>query len=574
VTQEKLAEIKAHETRLRQQTESLWSQFRQGLETFGGDKRDHQGHAKKESGKWNAQGNSPSPGALVTINDFVPTPANHQRSNGGDSTPKASALSASLATSGFHHPRERATQNLSSSPRPPSISDSSEPPISPVTASSTTMTNYIKADDANDILEPFKRDMSDSKDLATSLLVLNLEAEMERRRRANRTVTVPETSAQGAQHPDTTATEVTQSNKDTTKAINGVDRSLTQSPQPNSDQPASQAELTSPKAKGKRKVTFDVQADAATIKREVTKKQEANQINARANGQTEGLFHILKGCIYTQLSPVSIFDLEEDIDRSPSKKETTSLPLLESPQAPRRESHQRSRNSGGSGSGLPQSLSSLRPISLPSPSNPQLLTPSGSTVASPKEESVPDSVVSSPESVNPYFPPNEDDAMLKLVAAHTPSHRGLWDKDNGKALRMVMGEGDTRRISVFKNSTDSETASANDEIGQSPCGPTAPMFVLMLKYPGWTSYEPPEEIARSLPVSIAPPPTFKNSTKSERSRVPPEPPLPLEPKAIVEVSEEEEAESLEGEGRGRERALQIIQARNQLPEPGMWRSLA
>jgi len=95
------------------------------------------------------------------------------------------------------------------------------------------------------------------------------------------------------------------------------------------------------------------------------------------------------------------------------------------------------------------------------------VTPSESTVASPKEESVPDSIVSSPESVNPYFPPNEDDAILKLVAAHTPSHRGLWDKDSGKALRMIMSEEDPRRVSVSKNSTDSETASINDEIGQS-----------------------------------------------------------------------------------------------------------
>jgi hypothetical protein len=70
-------------------------------------------------------------------------------------------------------------------------------------------------------------------------------------------------------------------------------------------------------------------------------------------------------------------------------------------------------------------------------------------------------VVSSPESVKPYFAPNEDDAMLKLVAAHTPSHRGLWDKDSRKALRMVMGE----EVSASKNPIDSETASINDEIG-------------------------------------------------------------------------------------------------------------
>jgi hypothetical protein len=290
VTEEKLAEIRAHETRLRQQTESLWSQFRQGLEKFGGDKKDHQGHGRRDSGKWNGQGNSPSPGALVTVNDFVPSLAVPQRPNGGDLTPKASALSASLAISGFHHPRERGSPNSSSPSQPPTISYPSEiANDSPSTASSTTLTNYIKSDEANDILEPFKRDMSDSKDLATSLLVLTLEAEMERRRHT-RLETSPESSAQGAERPDTTTAGITQPNKDTTKAINGVDRSLTQSPQPNPDESASEADPASPKAKkGKRKVTFDVQADVVTIKRDVTKEREANQIKARVNGQTEGL---------------------------------------------------------------------------------------------------------------------------------------------------------------------------------------------------------------------------------------------------------------------------------------------
>ena len=97
---------------------------------------------------------------------------------------------------------------------------------------------------------------------------------------------------------------------------------------------------------------------------------------------------------------------------------------------------------------------------------------------------------------------------------------------------------------------------------------------LTLRPLGWTSFEPPEDIARSLPVFIAPPLPSKKSTKAERSGAAPELPLPLEPRVIVEESAEEDAEPPEGEGRGREQALRIIQARNQLPEPGMWRSLA
>ena len=305
VTQEKLAEIKTHERRLRQQTESLWSQFRQGLERFGGDKRNNLNHGRKESTKWNGQGNSPSPGTFVTVNDFVPTAALHQRPNGGDLTPKASALSASLVNSGFHHPREQRSQNLSSSPRPAAPPNPSETVTSPVTASSLTLTNYIEMDEANDILEPFKRDMSDSKDLATSFLVLNLEAEMESRWRAARLETVPESSAQGAKRTDTTVPEVTQHIKDTTKAINGVDRNLTQNPQPNPDHsPSAETALTSPKAKkGKRKVTFDVQPDVVTIKRDVAEEQDASRIDARTNGKSEGSISSLepRTCAYAHL---------------------------------------------------------------------------------------------------------------------------------------------------------------------------------------------------------------------------------------------------------------------------------
>lgn len=293
VTQEKLAEIRSHETRLRQQTESLWSQFRQGLERFGGDRKNHLVHGRREGARWNGHGNSPSPGSLVMVNDFVPIPALHQRPNGGDSTPKASALSASLVNSGFHHPRERKTQNLSSSPQPPNIPDRTS--SSPVTASSATLTNYIEVDETNDILEPFKRDMSDAKDLATSYLVLNLEAEMERRRRAARPEPTPESSAQGAKQPDTTTAGVTQPNQDTNEAINGIDRDLARSPPPNADQPVSETELTSPKAKkGKRRVTFDVQPDVVTIKRDVTKEQETNQIDATTSGRAEGLVCFLR----------------------------------------------------------------------------------------------------------------------------------------------------------------------------------------------------------------------------------------------------------------------------------------
>lgn len=161
---------------------------------------------------------------------------------------------------------------------------------------------------------------------------------------------------------------------------------------------------------------------------------------------------------------VSIFDLEEDVDRS-SPHEAATLPLIEASQAPRQKSHQRLRSSGGSGSTLPQSLSSLRPTSLPSPSTSRLIAPPDPSVTLQKGEPIPDSVTREPEPADHHLTPDEDDAMMKLVAAHTPSHRGLWDKDDGKALMMIMGEGDSKPPYSIKSPIDSETASINDEKG-------------------------------------------------------------------------------------------------------------
>ena len=100
------------------------------------------------------------------------------------------------------------------------------------------------------------------------------------------------------------------------------------------------------------------------------------------------------------------------------------------------------------------------------------MTPSESTVTSPKEESAPDSVISSPEIANKLSALNvvsdEDDAMLKLVAAHTPSHRGQWEKNGKRALRMIMGEDDNGNGHEYPSdgTTDDETPSINDEIGK------------------------------------------------------------------------------------------------------------
>jgi hypothetical protein len=123
--------------------------------------------------------------------------------------------------------------------------------------------------------------------------------------------------------------------------------------------------------------------------------------------------------------------------------------------------------------------------------------------------------------------------------------------------------------------------------------------------PGWRLYKPPEDIAQSLPVSIGAPSArrfgFNKTTLADRQGLLVAD-LPLN-KPTSEVSGEpsdvegdqsrkinstaldtatrddegDEGDDMVGdmvEGRGHQRALRILQARSEVPEAGMWRSLA
>lgn len=221
---------------------------------------------KRDSGNWATSPRATSPPAeysdTVSIHDFVPTPAVvPSRISPGSYTPRASALSASIATSSFHHPRAKAAS----------------PTGSPSTASSKTLGGLpgsADAEERNDILEPFRRDLRDGKDVATSLLVLDLEAQMERRRqkRSAEAETTKEASAAQTAPP----------------ATNGVDKPLT--PPASKARESTTASNTTPESKkGKRKVTFDIQPDVVTIKRDVTKENdEAIRQSASAAKGNEG----------------------------------------------------------------------------------------------------------------------------------------------------------------------------------------------------------------------------------------------------------------------------------------------
>lgn len=275
ITLDKVREIEDQENQLRRQAESLWVRFRETLETFEAEKRD-MSHKRRDSGKWVSSSRTTSPikensGTPVSVNDFVPTAVTVPRLNpaSGSITPRASALSASLATTSFHHPRENMNSGSPSIRAPSSTSVETEGSLS--TASSKTLANQgnQRLEEVNDILEPFRRDMNEAKDVATSLLVLDLEAQMVRReqQRAAQEKAKAESDNQG--NPPVGPS--TQPQPPPSKP-NGMARHTI--PGLN-DMSTPDNFVSSPESKkGKRKVTFDVQPDVVTIKRDVTKESD------------------------------------------------------------------------------------------------------------------------------------------------------------------------------------------------------------------------------------------------------------------------------------------------------------
>lgn len=139
--------------------------------------------------------------------------------------------------------------------------------------------------------------------------------------------------------------------------------------------------------------------------------------------------------------PVSVFDLEDELEddgESPSEP-ALQLPELQGSQAPRRRPN-RVRQTSAGGVGLPQSLSSLRPITLPShtagPPSP-LSPPSG--VQSPRKTATSRlrNLSPEPQGLIDDDSPSQSVEFTKLVAADTPSHRGAWKKGS-KAWRLFM----------------------------------------------------------------------------------------------------------------------------------------
>lgn len=198
IAQEKAAELKAKEIELKREVEVLWSRYKEGIDSLqegtGTPVRPTSSMARRRSSIQSAghgNGATDDPSASVRVHDFVPATSLAVRMTSPSSRQVTSALSASLATSSFHHPGDRASTTRNQAASPPSSSPSSPARssttrvVSPSIASSRTMAIAALNAEAS-IRDAHRRNMDEAKDIATSYrYVLDLETQMAEHQRAS-----------------------------------------------------------------------------------------------------------------------------------------------------------------------------------------------------------------------------------------------------------------------------------------------------------------------------------------------------------------------------------------------------
>ncbi|KAF8239024.1 hypothetical protein L208DRAFT_1239740 [Tricholoma matsutake] len=562
--QSKVSAIERGDAELRRNVEALWKKFREGVNHV---QEQNPPPAHKASGS-----RSGDASATFAIRDFVPAPISPARSP-SSSVPRMSALSASLATSSFPYPRTRADVASYLPDRPSSAaSDQSNESRSSLTL---IVAPPQASEGSNNVLK-FKRNINDTINTEASYrYFVNLEEDVTRRRKYReeheRKEEAPDQSQEGSPPNPIDEQKQLRSEHSTEEATISRGRE---------------------KSKGKRKVTFDVEPEVVTIKREVNTEIEEDNDGPRVNNVAEMIFEL------------------EDLDQEPESPVdmNSSLPLVEPVAQPlRTRKHRQSTELSGS-------FSNLRPASLPAPSHirpprgphgadtssPTIILslprPSGSQVSGSGTTSSAHAAVNS-----------RDVEILKLVAANTPSHRGAW-KPNSKAWQTFVRRQDNRdhsenryiaeegeeegngagSESVATGHPSSLTADRNTAVNGSdvPFVGSLPIPIKFAKRPqvlSLASYRPQTAIPEQPVVEAAPNVSrtaLRKAVYAERDRS-----RSIDPGALDFEEEEEKShlvaddeafkdDTADAGDRGRNRALKILQAGSEIPEAGMWRSLA
>lgn len=248
---------------LRQQVEVLWWKFKRSINEVQKERNSNPtlspANHKDQNHNFGVNGvGSPS---ATTIRDFKPVSVLNTARVSLSPVPRVSALAASLATTSFHYPK--ANQSRS----PPPQSNGSPNSVSSQTLSSThsgslTLVQSTGRSEGSNVLQ-FRRNINDSINTAASFrYFVNLEEDISRHKRER------EASNQTGNNQQAGPSQ-TSENPTTSAENNNHNDQPFQSESPKETQVREGSAGPRGRDKGKRRVTFDVQPDVVTIKREV-----------------------------------------------------------------------------------------------------------------------------------------------------------------------------------------------------------------------------------------------------------------------------------------------------------------
>ncbi|KAJ3516185.1 hypothetical protein NLJ89_g1279 [Agrocybe chaxingu] len=420
------AETAGVEKGIKRQVEVLWKEFRQYLASVQRECSVNsvcsptRGTEAAQSGSL-----SMAVSSHVAVRKFEPVPVSL-----GDvvsvspSVPRRSALSEYLATSGFHHPKERQKQNSPTGEASDDYSSDSRQTLLTGSGSSTLVHPVHQADRTN-ILR-FKRNINDTINTEASYrYFLNMEENITRHKsQQDEKRRVARAQQDQEAEPPQVPSGPSANGKKPSREVHIVD------PHP----PVAEREArkdTSSRGpdKGKRKVTFDVQPAVIIIngeneEAEDDEEEEGPTEDARASNrpsqakkartQTDiamDTFSILRP------SPITKFFRNTD-DKTMAARVSDSRRLL-----------------------------GIRPSSLTNPSYIQPIRSQpgvdsslqGIILSLPRASVAHNNVALAPSSSQ--IPLNElDNELLKLTAADVPSHRGTWTPDSKAWLTLTRQE--------------------------------------------------------------------------------------------------------------------------------------
>lgn len=291
---EQVALLQEEENKIKTELELLWNKVGEGLGKAE-DERDGRTLRpllrRKSSSPVRIGGISSSLPAVSTMRGFAPSTYHHgPRTTGRAASPMhapgRSGLASSVAVSGFHHPKSR-YQDKARSPEP--VTNGREPHSSVPLESddvpdtpSTLSSGSVASDDSVDLPDTLRRNMNERIDISASLQVFNSVLEKEAaKKRAQAEAQESKGKAKEADKGESLSPEAKKKPTASSQSSRGNGEAKSQSDSVKNGEPKRERRRS-----GNKRVTFDVEPDVVTIKREITAEVDDDALSSGADGMS------------------------------------------------------------------------------------------------------------------------------------------------------------------------------------------------------------------------------------------------------------------------------------------------